>query len=87
MVILNEPPVVKRYPGRIEKTRAVAAPYRQHLQQTQASLRAQIEGMHIHVSGAVQHLMNGLFVTATPRRPPLRNLPGVKAVVPLAAVS
>ena len=84
MVILDEPPVVKRYPGRIEKTRAIASPYRQHLQQSQASVRARIEGMHIHVSGAVQHLMNGLFVTATPEQAAsLRNLPGVKSVAPL----
>jgi minor extracellular serine protease Vpr len=84
MVILNEPSVVKRYPGRIEKTRAVAASYRQHLQQTQASLRAQIEGMHIRVTGGVQHVMNGLFVTATPAQAAkLRTLPGVQAVAPL----
>jgi len=84
MVILNEPSVVERYPGRIERTRVAAAPYRQHLQQTQASLRAQIEGMHIHVTGAVQHVMNGLFITATPAQAAkLRGLSGVKAVAPL----
>jgi uncharacterized protein (TIGR03437 family) len=84
MVILNEPSVVERYPGRIEKIRAAAAPYRQHLQQAQASLRARIEGMHIRVTGAVQHVMNGLFVTATPAQAAqLRTLAGVKSVAPL----
>jgi minor extracellular serine protease Vpr len=84
MVILNEPSVIERYPGRIEKIRAAAAPYRQHLQQAQASLRAQIEGMHIRVTGAVQHVMNGLFVTATPAQAAqLRRLAGVKSVAPL----
>jgi minor extracellular serine protease Vpr len=84
MVILSEPSVVERYPGRIEKIRAVAAPYRQHLQQVQASLRAQIEGMHIRVTGGVQHVMNGLFVTATPAQAAsLRTLAGVQSVAPL----
>ena len=84
MVILTEPPVVERYPGRIEKTRAAAAPYRQHLQQAQTSVRTQIEGMHIRVTGAVQHVMNGLFVIATPAQAArLRTLAGVKAVAPL----
>ena len=84
MVILNEPPAIKRYPGKFKATRAVAEPYRQHLRQVQASLRSQIEGMHVHVTGGVQHLMNGLFVHATPAQAAsLRNLPGVKSVVPL----
>ena len=84
MVILNESSVAARYPGRIERTRAVAAPYRQHLRQAQAGVRSQIEGMHIRVTGAVQHVMNGIFVTATPTQAAaLRSLPGVKSVVPL----
>jgi len=31
LVLLKEKPVVEQYPGRIEKTRAAAEPYRQHL--------------------------------------------------------
>ena len=81
LVLLNEKPVAERYPGRIEKTRAAAAPYRQHLQQVQAGLRPQIEGMHVRVTGSLQHLLNGIFVVATPAQAAaLRKLPGVKAV-------
>jgi hypothetical protein len=84
IVILNEKPVVEQYPGRIERTRAVAEPYRQHLQQAQAALRPRIEGMHVRVTGSVQHLLNGMFVVATPAQAAaLRKLPGVKAVAPL----
>jgi uncharacterized protein (TIGR03437 family) len=84
MVILNEPPAVERYPGKFRNTRAAAEPYRQHLRQVQAGLRAQIEGRHIRVTGGIQHLMNGLFVVASPAQAAtLRNLPGVKSVVPL----
>ena len=81
IVLLNEKPVVERYPGRIEKTRPAAEPYRQHLQQVQAGLRPQIEGMHARVTGSLQHLLNCIFVVATPAQAAaLRKLPGVKAV-------
>src|ERR1035441_9943586 len=84
ILILNEPPAVERYPGKFRNTRATAEPYRQHLRQVQAGLRAQIEGRHIRVTGGIQHLMNGLFVVASPAQAAtLRNLPGVKSVVPL----
>jgi uncharacterized protein (TIGR03437 family) len=84
MVILNEPPAVKRFPGKFRTTRAAAEPYRQHLRSVQAGLRAQIEGQHVRVTGGIQHLMNGLFVHASAAQAAaLRNLPGVKSVVPL----
>ena len=74
--------MVQRYPGRIEKTRAAAAPYRAHLQQVQANLRPQIEALHAHVTGTLQHLLNGILVVATPdQAKALRNLPGVRAVM------
>ncbi|MGH9613833.1 MAG: S8 family serine peptidase [Bryobacteraceae bacterium] len=84
VVLLNDPPVVARYPGRIETMRASAQPYRQHILEQQQSLRGQIEAMNIHVTGAVQHVLNGIFVRATPdEATALRGLPGVKAVLPL----
>ena len=83
-VLLNEPPAVKRYPGKFKRTRAAAEPYRQHLRQVQAGMRAHIEGKHAHVTGGIQHLMNGLFVVASPAQAAaLRTLPGVKSVLPL----
>src|SRR5581483_6010197 len=84
VVMLKELPVLQRYPGKYERTQTAAAPYRQHLRDVQAGVRAQIEGMHIRVTGAVQHVMNGLFVNATPAQAEaLRQLPDVKAVLPL----
>jgi uncharacterized protein (TIGR03437 family) len=84
MVLLTEPPVVERFPGRIERTQAASEPYRQHLREVQQAMRARIEALQIPVTGAVQHLLNGLFVRATPdRAAALRTLPGVAAVVPL----
>ena len=83
-VILADPPIAKRFPGRIETTRAAAEPYRQHLLEVQRNLKAQITARHIRVTGAVQHVMNAIFVAATPEQAAeLRTLPGVKAVTPL----
>jgi minor extracellular serine protease Vpr len=84
VVMLNDPPVLQKYPGRIEKTRAAAAPYRQYLQQMQDNVRGQIESMNIRVTGAVEHVMNALFVTATPQQAEaIRMIPGVKSVSPM----
>jgi uncharacterized protein (TIGR03437 family) len=84
MLLLADPPVVQRFPGRIEQTLAASATYRQHIRDVQSSLRTQIEAQSIKVTGAVQHLLNGVFVNATPAQAAaLRNLPGVAAVVPM----
>ncbi|MGA2741793.1 MAG: S8 family serine peptidase [Bryobacteraceae bacterium] len=84
LVILNEPPAAQRFPGKFRTTRATAEPYRQHLRSVQTGLRSQIEGQHVRVTGGIQHLMNGLFVVASPTQAAaLRNLPGVKSVVPM----
>ena len=83
-MVLAEAPVVERFPGRIEQTRVASEPYREHLRDVQQAIRTQIEAMQIPVTGAVQHLLNGLFVRATGEQAALlRDLPGVKAVVPL----
>jgi len=84
IVLLTEPPVVERFPGRIEQTHAASEPYRQHLREVQRGIRAGIEALQIPVTGAVEHLLNGVFVRATPEQAAtLRSLPGVAAVVPL----
>ena len=84
VVMLNEKPAVQRYPGKFEKTRAAAEPYRQHLRQVQANLRPQIEGTHARVTGSVQHLLNAVFVVATPAQAEaIRHLTGVKSVTPM----
>jgi len=84
MVLLAEPPVVDRFPGRIEQTRAASESYRQHLRDAQQNVRTQIEAMSVMVTGAVQHLLNGVFVNATPAQAAaLGSLPGVQAVVPM----
>ena len=65
MLLLSVPPVVQRFPGRIERTRAASASYRQHLIDVQSIVRGQAEAESVKVIGAVQHLMNGIFVRAT----------------------
>jgi uncharacterized protein (TIGR03437 family) len=82
VVLLDEAPVVTQYPGRIEKTRALAEPYRQHLKQTQANLRATLEAANIKVIGGVQHLVNAMFIKATPEQAEtVKGMTGVRAVV------
>jgi minor extracellular serine protease Vpr len=84
VVMLNDPPIVEKYPGRIEKTRAAAEPYHQHLLQVQSTLRSQIQGMNVRVTGAAQHVLNALFVVATPAQAEaIRHLSGVKSVTPM----
>ena len=84
VVMLTEKPAVERYPGKFARTRAVAEPYRQHLRQVQANLRQQIESTHARVTGSVQHLINAIFVVATPAQAEnLRHLAGVKSVTPM----
>jgi minor extracellular serine protease Vpr len=84
MVLLAEAPVVERFPGRIERTRTASDSYRQHLRGAQQDLRTRMEAMSVAVTGGVQHLLNGVFVNATAAQAAaLRNLPGVRAVVPL----
>jgi hypothetical protein len=84
MVLLSDPPAVQVFPGRIEQTRAASEPYRQHLRDVQQALRPQIEAMSVKVIGSIQHLLNGIFVNATPTQAAaLRNLPGVAAVLPM----
>src|SRR5580692_10750952 len=80
MLILSDAPVVERFPGRIEQTRAASETYRQHLRDVQSGLRTQIEAQSIKVTGSIQHLLNAVFVSATPTQAAaLRNLPGVQA--------
>ena len=84
MLLLSDTPVVERFPGRIEQTRAASDTYRQHLRDVQSALRTQLEAQSIKVTGSVQHLLNAVFVSATPdQAAALRNLPGVAAVVPM----
>jgi uncharacterized protein (TIGR03437 family) len=85
MLLLSEAPVVERFPGRIELTRATSDNYRQHLRDVQSALRPQIEAMpDVKVTGSVQHLLNAIFVNAAPDKvAALRSLPGVIAAVPM----
>ena len=84
LLLLSDPPVVQRFPGRIERTRTASASYRQHLLDVQSNLRAQVEAQSVKVIGAVQHLTNGIFVRATAAQAAaLRNLPEVVGVIPM----
>ena len=84
MLVLSDQPVVERFPGRIEQTRAASGAYRQHLRDVQSDLRTRIEAQSVKVTGSIQHLLNAVFVSATPdQAAALRSLPGVAAVLPM----
>ncbi|MGO9095968.1 MAG: S8 family serine peptidase [Bryobacteraceae bacterium] len=83
-VILNDPPVAEKFAA-LKVTRGAAVDsYRQQILGGQTALRAEIEKQNVHVTGAVQTLLNAVFVAATKdQAAQLRGLDGVKAVVPL----
>jgi uncharacterized protein (TIGR03437 family) len=83
-VILNDPPVAEKFAA-LKVTRGTAVDsYRQQILGGQTALRAEIEKQNVHVTGAVQTVLNAVFVVASKdQAAQLRGLNGVKAVVPL----
>ena len=83
-VILNDPPVAEKFaPLKVTRGAAVDS-YRQQILGGQTALRAEIEKQNVHVTGAVQTVLNAVFVAASKdQAAQLRGLNGVKAVVPL----
>ncbi|MFN7998916.1 MAG: S8 family serine peptidase, partial [Bryobacteraceae bacterium] len=82
IILLDEAPALARFPGRYESTHAVADAYRQHLREVQALVRARIESRNMHVTGALQHVLNAMLVKATlAQAQELRGVPGIKAVL------
>ncbi len=83
-LILEDPPVTQRFATREASQSTGGRSYRQQLEAKQASLREVLAARHITVTGSVTILTNAIFVAAPKARAAeLKNLKGVKGVVPL----
>jgi len=83
VVVLNDPPVSARFPGRAD-IESAAADYRRQIQARQAAVASELAGRHILVTSRVSHLLNALFVSAPGHSiDELSAIPGVKSVTPM----
>jgi minor extracellular serine protease Vpr len=79
-LILSDPPVAERMSIRT----AGAASYRNRIRTAQASLERELAQRNFRVTGAVQTVLNAVFVVAYPSQvKDLLALPGVKGIAPL----
>lgn len=80
-LVLEDPPLAEQITSRKELERMAGDDRLRRIEAAQASLRRELEQRHIAVTGAVQTLLNAVFVRATADRlEELRSLPGVKRV-------
>jgi minor extracellular serine protease Vpr len=83
-VILTDSSVAQHVASLKGARGAAPAEYRQQVVAGQAALRQELQKRNLRVTGAVQTLLNAVFVVASKdEAAQLRALPGVKAVVPL----
>jgi uncharacterized protein (TIGR03437 family) len=86
-VILEDPPVIDRFPGRDAARSMAAQNYRMNIEARQQSLTSELTARGFHVVGAISTLGNHLYVATTPDRvDELKNLPGVLGVIPMRRV-
>jgi len=82
-LILADPSAAEFAQSRLHAPQAVEN-HRQQIRASQDALRSELTRRKYIVTGAVQTLLNAVFVIATPQQvAELRSLPGVKAVRPL----
>src|SRR5579864_8208596 len=80
-LILSDPSVSE---VRKNATQALVENHRQKIEAAQATLRSELARQNYTVTGAVQTLLNAVFVLATPDQvAQLRSMPGVAGVRPL----
>ncbi len=83
-VILEEPGVAARYSSVRGAHIAAARSYRDTVRAAQLKVEAEVRNRNLPVTGAVQNVLNAVFVEASPSRvAELRAIPGVKMVVRL----
>ncbi len=86
-LILEDAPVADLISSRKELRRAAMEDHRQRIEAVQRVLRDELDRRDFHVTGAVQTLVNAVFVQASKDRvEELRRLPGVKGVVDLPPI-
>jgi minor extracellular serine protease Vpr len=82
-LILSRPAAAQQFSS-LQSLRVALPGYRDSLRRDQAVLRRELQARNFRVTGAVQTLLNAVFVEAPPARlAELRALPGVRAVAPL----
>jgi minor extracellular serine protease Vpr len=84
-LVLEDPPVATKAESRASMLQSVEAQSRlRQIQTKQQSLRKELESRNIQYGGAVQTLLNAVFVAAAPGRlDELKRIPGVIAVLPV----
>jgi minor extracellular serine protease Vpr len=83
-LILSDAPLAERAGYSVQAQASAQESARLQIEAAQQSLRRELRSRRIDVVGAVNTLLNALFVQAAPaRQSELESLPGVKAVVPL----
>ncbi len=87
MVFLADPPVSARYTQRERMQTAEALAYQSQVVSRQQSLVTELASRNIKVTGAVNTLLNAVFVAVGPERlAEIRALPGVIGVMPERAM-
>ncbi len=83
-LMLSSEPLAKHFSTRENLASIAAHSYREEVKQKQAALRSQLETRNFRITGAVQTLLNAVFVAAPASRvQELKSLPDVVAVIPL----
>jgi hypothetical protein len=81
-VVLREPPVAEFSASHKNASAADIENQRKKIKTAQASLQHDLEQRGFAVTGAVENVLNAVFVLSPPNRiPELRAVPGVKSVV------
>lgn len=81
-LILEDPPVAERFKSSALRT-TEAVSYREQIAEKQKALKEELARQKFQVTGSVSTLLNAVFVIAPKERvDELKNLPGVKAVLP-----
>src|ERR1035437_6435891 len=83
-LLFDDPPVAQKYHSRVALQSAEAATESRRLRDLQSPVLAEPQRRQVHVQGALQALVNAIFVAATAETAAqLRAIPGVAHVVPL----
>ncbi|MDE3167798.1 MAG: S8 family serine peptidase, partial [Acidobacteriota bacterium] len=81
-LILDDTPVITRFPGRDAHRSAAAESYRRQIVTAQQAVRSAALARKVTVTGAADTVLNAVFVHATPDQvDALKAIPGVKAVI------
>ena len=81
-VILEDAPVLDRFPNRAAARSLAAQSYRQQIEARQQSLKSELQSRGFQVVGSVSTSSNAIYVVSSPARvSELQSLPGVVSVI------